>query len=114
MKLTENQMRILKSINQASRTLRTLTNGALVYHALSPVVVEKYINVMLEGGYITQDRDRFFITELGRQTVSKTENLAAARSIATKGTYRTMDGEVPFHMRPGSDHSHIKSRGLSC
>lgn len=54
------------------------------------------------------DKKRYEETKLLRPT-----NLAPANTInKMAGEYRTGMGDTPVYIRPGSDHSHIKSLGM--
>lgn len=55
-----------------------------------------------------------FVAKTYTPTGALSKATTAADDLFARDTYRVGDGEVPTIRRPGSDHSHIKSRGNLC
>lgn len=114
MKLNERMRRMLTSIAQSPRREYYFTHGD--YNApLHPGVLNGWLVKLVEAGYCFEAEGAYHITVKGRQALDQ-NNLAGERKyVVGQRGYKTGDGECqpPFY-RPGSDHSHIKSKGVSC
>jgi len=52
---------------------------------------------------------------MGIQALDHNNTAGVRQYVTGRGTYRTGDGDTqPTFYRPGSDHSHIKSKGIRC
>lgn len=106
---------MLVSIAQSPRRLSYFTHGKETGVTLREDSITKRLADLVEAGFLYEAESCWHITMLGRQKLDQ-KDTATPRAIVTKGgTYRTGDSD-PFVSvpRPGSDHSHIKSRGNLC
>lgn len=110
MKLSERHRQILSSIAQSPRRANHFTHGD--YNApLHPGVLQGWLSKLVEAGYCFEAEGAYHITVKGRQALDS-DNMAGLRQyVIGKGTYK---GETDQYYRPGSDHSHIKSKGIRC
>ena len=115
MRLNETKRKMLIAIAQSPRRITYFTNGHYSGVSLSEEAVTNRLTELVEAGLLYEAESCWHITVLGRQKLDQ-KDTATPRSIVTKGgTYRTGMCD-PFHaiQRPGSDHSHLKSRGNLC
>ena len=98
--MNEDLTRVLVAIAQLPRTIRHFTHGEKGKQ-LHPEAMTRRLNRLIDEGYVYQDGDVYHITLQGRKKLD----------IKNKSG----DGEFgERYYRPGSDHSHIKSKGQSC
>ena len=110
MKLNERLRRMLTSIAQAPRRPMHFTSGA--YNSpLHPDVLSNWLTQLVEAGYCFEAEGAYHITVMGRQALDQNNTAGIRQYVIGKGTYK---GETDQYYRPGSDHSHIKSRGVPC
>lgn len=114
MKLNERLRTMLTAIAQNPRKANYFTHGDRK-NPLHPEVLNGWLNQLCEAGYIFEENESYHITMMGRQALDVRETAGVRQYVVGRGTYRTGDGEhqPPFY-RPGSDHSHIKSKGIRC
>ena len=110
MKLNERLRRMLISIAQSPRREQYFTHGD--YNApLHPEVLKGWLSQLVEAGYCFEAEGAYHITVMGRQALDQKNTAGIRQYVIGKGTYK---GETDQYYRPGSDHSHIKSRGVPC
>ena len=111
--MNEDLTRVLVAIAQLPRTIRHFTHGEKGKQ-LHPEAMTRRLNRLIDEGYVYQDGDVYHITLQGRKKLD-IKNIAASRAMPVKSIYKSGDGEFgERYYRPGSDHSHIKSKGQSC
>lgn len=110
MKLNERLRRMLTSIAQSPRRATHFTHGD--YNApMHPEVLNGWLAQLVEAGYCFEAEGAFHITVMGRQALDQGNTAGVRQYVIGKGTYT---GETDQYYRPGSDHSHIKSKGIRC
>ena len=111
MKLQDRQRMILAACAQSARMPQHFTHGNL-HRITSPVIIEGWLNKMTEAGYLVDDNGSYSITTLGRQKL-ESDTPAGQRLVPLKDTLLNLKRDVgETYMRPGSDHSHLKSLGF--
>jgi DNA-binding PadR family transcriptional regulator len=112
--LGENKRRILIAIAQNPRKIRSFTHGDFLAQ-MNPDVIGGWLSEMVAHGLIYEAKETYHITVKGRQKLDDNRadeyRVAALRNTVTTGNYVPDKGQ---YFRPGSDHSHIKSKGQSC
>ena len=111
MKLNETKRKMLIAIAQSPRRITYFTNGHYSGVSLSEEAVTNRLTELVEAGFLYEAESCWHITVLGRQKLDQ-KDTATPRAIVTKGG--TYTGETDQYYRPGSDHSHIKSKGIRC
>lgn len=114
MKLNERLRTMLTAIAQSPRKAHYFTHGDR-RTPLHPDVLTGWLTQLSEAGYCFEAEGAFHITVMGRQALDQNNTAGIRQYVMGRGTYRTGDGDPqPTFYRPGSDHSHIKSKGVSC
>jgi hypothetical protein len=109
MKLNERLRHMLTAIAQSPRRASYFTHGD--YNApLNPGVLQGWLDKLTSAGYCFEAESAFHITARGRKALDQKDVAQLRKHIGT-GTYRS---DLDQYYRPGSDHSHIKSRGDRC
>lgn len=111
--MNEDLTHMLVAIAQSPRTINHFTHGKLAI-ALHGSTVEMRLARLIDDGYVYEVNGVYSITFIGREKLDK-RYVAAIRAMPDKSIYHIGDGEFgERYYRPGSDHSHIKSKGQSC
>ena len=115
MKLNETKRKMLILIAQQPRTITYFTNGRYSGVSLSEESVSTRLSELVEAGFLYAADNCWHITALGRKKLDQKDTATPRAIVFKNGTYRTGMCD-PFHtiQRPGSDHSHLKSRGNLC
>jgi len=110
MKLNERLRTMLTAIAQSPRRANYFTHGDR-RSQIHPDILKTWLDQMCEAGYCFEAEQAYHITTLGRNKLDQKDLAGVRKYVVGKGTYT---GETDQYYRPGSDHSHIKSRGFSC
>lgn len=114
MKLNERLRTMLTAIAQSPRRANYFTHGDR-RTPLHPDVLNGWLAQLVEAGYCFEAEQAYHITTLGRNVLDQKDLAGARKYVIGKGRYSTGDGDPqPTFYRPGSDHSHIKSKGIRC
>lgn len=115
MKLNETKRKMLTVIAQSPRRLSYFTNGKDTGVTLREDSITKRLADLVEAGFLYEAESCWHITVLGRQKLDQKDTATPRAIVAKSGHYRTGDSDPFFALpRPGSDHSHLKSRGNLC
>lgn len=115
MKLNETKRKMLIAIAQQPRRITYFTNGHYSGVSLSEEAVTNRLTELVEAGFLYEAESCWHITILGRQKLDQKDTATPRVVVHKAGHYRTGDGDPFFSVpRPGSNHSHLKSRGNLC
>jgi len=105
--------RMLIQIAQAPRKEKFFTHADAGLQ-LHPNVITKRLVQLRDKGFIYEAEGAFHITVNGRKALDQ-HDVATQRSASPTKRYKTGMGDPGGnYQRPGSDHSHLKSKGVAC
>ena len=112
--LNENKRNILVAIAQSPRKPKSFTHGDFA-RQMHPDVIGGWLKELADHGLVYEAEGAFHITTKGRQKLDQGKQdeyrTAGLRNVMAVGTYA---GEQGQYIRPGSDHSHLRSFGTKC
>ena len=114
LRLTDNKRQILVAIAQQPRKAKSFTHGDFA-RQMHPDVIGGWLAELAAHGLVYEAEGSFHITTKGRQKINQGREdefrTAGTRNVMQQGSY---SGEQGQYIRPGSDHSHLKSFGVPC